>query len=105
MINILSFAIVLLLVLFSLPVYSNGQKDGRFKLVIHGGAGAIERAKMTPELEKAYREKLAEALKAGHKILNGGGSSLDAIEAVIRMLEDSPLFNAGKGAVFTNEGA
>ncbi|HEX8091384.1 MAG TPA: isoaspartyl peptidase/L-asparaginase [Blastocatellia bacterium] len=99
-----SLAAVLLLVLLGLPTYSYGQKERRFKLVIHGGAGAIERAKMTPELEKSYREKLAEALMAGHKILSAGGSSLDAVESVIRMLEDSPLFNAGKGAVFTNEG-
>ena len=73
-------------------------------LVVHGGAGTITRASMTPELEKEYREKLAEAMKAGHAVLAKGGTSLDAVEAVIRILEDSPLFNAGKGAVFTHEG-
>ncbi|HEX8185261.1 MAG TPA: isoaspartyl peptidase/L-asparaginase, partial [Blastocatellia bacterium] len=87
-----------------MPAFAREQKPRPFRLVIHGGAGAIERSKMTPELEKAYREKLAEALKAGHKILSDGGSSLDAVEAVIRIMEDSPLFNAGKGAVFTSEG-
>jgi L-asparaginase / beta-aspartyl-peptidase len=75
-----------------------------FMFVIHGGAGAIERSKMTPELEKEYRAKLTEALEAGYRILNGGGSGLDAIEAALRLLEDSPLFNAGKGAVFTSAG-
>lgn len=71
---------------------------------IHGGAGAIERSKMTPELEKQYRSKLTEALEAGYQILNHNGSGLDAVEAAIRIMEDSPLFNAGKGAVFTSAG-
>ena len=73
-------------------------------LVIHGGAGTITRANMTAEREKQYREKLEEALRTGHAVLDKGGSSLDAVEATIRILEDSPLFNAGKGAVFTHEG-
>src|SRR5437763_1939685 len=58
----------------------------------------------TAEREKEYREKLEEALRAGHAVLARGGPSLDAVEASIRILEDSPLFNAGKGAVFTHEG-
>src|SRR5262245_50537839 len=73
-------------------------------LVMHGGAGTITRASMTPELEKQYRETLEQALRAGHAVLMKGGASLDAVEASIRILEDSPLFNAGKGAVFTHEG-
>jgi len=73
-------------------------------LVMHGGAGTITRATMTPEKEKAYREKLEEALRTGHAVLVKGGSSVDAVEASIRVLEDSPLFNAGKGSVFTHEG-
>ncbi|MCA1817661.1 MAG: isoaspartyl peptidase/L-asparaginase [Acidobacteria bacterium] len=76
----------------------------KFMFVIHGGAGAIERGKMTPELEKQYREKLTEALEAGYRVLSNNGSGLDAVEAAIRIMEDSPLFNAGKGAVFTHEG-
>jgi len=76
----------------------------QFKLVIHGGAGTISRQTMTPEMERQYRDKLAEALRTGYKILKDGGSSLDAVESAIRVLEDSPLFNAGKGAVFTNVG-
>lgn len=73
-------------------------------LVVHGGAGTITRASMTPELEKQYRETLEQALRAGHAVLMKGGVSLDAVETSIRILEDSPLFNAGKGAVFTHEG-
>jgi beta-aspartyl-peptidase (threonine type) len=59
---------------------------------------------MTPELEKEYRAKLTEALEAGYRVLNSGGSGLDAIETALRIMEDSPLFNAGKGAVFTSAG-
>lgn len=77
---------------------------GRFGFVLHGGAGTIERSKMTPEREKAYRDKLTEALVAGFGVLKGGGPCLDAVVAAITLLEDSPLFNAGKGAVFTNAG-
>ena len=73
-------------------------------LVIHGGAGTITRQSMTAEVEKQYREALQLALKTGHAILAKGGTSLDAVEATIRVMEDSPLFNAGKGAVFTHEG-
>jgi beta-aspartyl-peptidase (threonine type) len=73
-----------------------------FGLAIHGGAGTILRKNMTAEKEEAYRAKLKEALQAGYEILQNGGSSLDAVEKTIRILEDSPLFNAGKGAVFTN---
>jgi len=76
----------------------------KFGMVIHGGAGTIERSEMTPENEAAHRAGLEQALKAGSDILQRGGSSLDAVEAAIRVLEDNPLFNAGKGAVFTHEG-
>lgn len=73
-------------------------------LVIHGGAGTILRRNMTPEKEKAYTEGLQQALAAGYAILEKGGSALDAVEAAVRVMEDNPLFNAGKGAVFTNAG-
>ncbi|MDJ1485279.1 isoaspartyl peptidase/L-asparaginase [Cytophagaceae bacterium YF14B1] len=76
----------------------------KITLVIHGGAGTILRKNMTPEKEKAYKEVLNQALQTGYKVLQNGGSSLDAVEATIRVMEDSPLFNAGKGAVFTHEG-
>ena len=76
----------------------------RIMLVMHGGAGTITRQSMTPDMEKQYRETLEQALRTGQSILAKGGSSLDAVEGSIRVLEDSPLFNAGKGAVFTHEG-
>ncbi len=75
-----------------------------FAMVIHGGAGTILRQSMTQELEKAYIDTLTIALRTGYQILARGGSSLDAVEATIRVMEDSPLFNAGKGAVFTANG-
>ncbi|MBW3628127.1 MAG: isoaspartyl peptidase/L-asparaginase [Gemmatimonadetes bacterium] len=73
-------------------------------IAIHGGAGTIERGSMTPEMEAEYTAALNTALRAGHAVLDRGGSSLDAVQAAIRVLEDSPLFNAGKGAVFTAAG-
>src|SRR5690606_16757172 len=81
-----------------------GVDTNNFAIVIHGGAGAILKEQMSSEMEEAYKIKLEEAVKAGHKILKQGGSSLDAVEEAINILEDSPLFNAGKGAVFTNDG-
>jgi beta-aspartyl-peptidase (threonine type) len=81
------------------------QKDmSKITLVIHGGAGTITRQNMTPEKEKAYQAALQQALQAGYDVLKKGGASLDAVEAAIHVMEESPLFNAGKGAVFTNEG-
>lgn len=76
----------------------------KITLVIHGGAGTITRANMTAEKEKAYREALNLALQNGYSVLKQGGTSLQAVEAAIMVMENSPLFNAGKGAVFTNEG-
>lgn len=93
--------------LFIIPVAGrpqNAEPTPSFGMVIHGGAGTISREKMTPEKEAAYRSKLEEALAAGYEILKKGGTSFDAVEATIRIMEDSPLFNAGKGAVFTSDG-
>ncbi|MBX3253577.1 MAG: isoaspartyl peptidase/L-asparaginase [Chitinophagaceae bacterium] len=73
-------------------------------LVIHGGAGTILKSQMTPEKEKEYRDALSVALHKGYAILKNGGSALDAVEAAVKVMEDDPHFNAGKGAVFTNEG-
>jgi beta-aspartyl-peptidase (threonine type) len=73
-------------------------------LVVHGGAGTIERSEMTSEREREHRAGLERALAAGYEILKRGGSSLDAAEAAVRVLEDDPHFNAGKGAVFTRAG-
>ena len=71
---------------------------------VHGGAGVIERKTMDAKTEAAYRASMAQAIGAGAKVLDEGGSSLDAVEATIKTLEDDPLFNAGRGAVFTAEG-
>ena len=73
-----------------------------FAIIIHGGAGTILKKNMTDEKEAEYKAKLEEAIRVGYTILNNGGSSLDAVEKTINVLENSPLFNAGKGAVFTN---
>jgi beta-aspartyl-peptidase (threonine type) len=75
-----------------------------YGLVIHGGAGTITRENMSTEKEAEYISKLTAALKTGYAILENGGSGLDAVEATIKVMEDSPLFNAGKGAVFTGAG-
>ena len=76
----------------------------KYAIAIHGGAGTILRHLMTPEKEMQYRQGLLDALSAGEQILTKGGSSLDAVEAAVMSLENFPLFNAGKGAVFTNKG-
>jgi L-asparaginase / beta-aspartyl-peptidase len=76
----------------------------KWSLVIHGGAGVIERAKLKPEDDKAIRAALALALDKGSAVLKSGGSSLDAVQAAVMVLEDDPHFNAGRGAVFTYEG-
>lgn len=76
----------------------------RWALVLHGGAGVIERSSMKPETERQYRTGLEAALRAAAAVLDRGGSSVDAVETGIRLLEDNPLFNAGKGAVFTADG-
>jgi beta-aspartyl-peptidase (threonine type) len=74
-------------------------------IAIHGGAGVIGRASLTEENERAYRADLERALDAGYAVLERGGASLDAVVAAVKILEDSPLFNAGKGAVFNHAGA
>src|SRR5690554_2517031 len=76
----------------------------KFSLVIHGGAGTLVKGLMTPEKEEQYKKALENALENGYAILENGGNAVDAVEAAVRKLEDSPLFNAGKGSVFTNEG-
>jgi beta-aspartyl-peptidase (threonine type) len=80
------------------------KKQQEFAIIIHGGAGTILKKNMTPEKEAAYKAKLTEAIRVGYEILKNGGTSLDAVEKTIHILEKSPLFNAGKGAVFTHAG-
>ena len=105
----------LFLILFCITDCKNSKKTSdpqsdtsvakqKWAIVIHGGAGVITRANMTPELDKEYRSALAEAMNTGRKILAEGGSALLAVEKTINVMEDNPLFNAGKGAVFTHDG-
>jgi len=104
---------VLITVIISLFLYccssNSGEKiaaradSGPITLVIHGGAGTITRANLSPEKEKAYLAKLQEALDSGFSVLDRGGKSVDAVIAAIEIMENSPLFNAGKGAVFTHD--
>src|ERR1700736_1223445 len=79
-------------------------KENKVGLVVHGGAGTMERGKMTPEREREYRAGIENALRTGWEILQRGGSALDATEAAVRVFEDDPLFNAGKGSVFNAAG-
>jgi len=95
--------------LMSLTVPAAAQSEGggerpAWRLVIHGGAGVIERARLTPEQDAEIRAALDRALEAGSAILARGGSALDAVEAAVRVLEDDPHFNAGRGSVFTYDG-
>lgn len=75
-----------------------------FSIVIHGGAGTILKSKMTTDLEQQYQDALKKAVNAGSKILENGGTALDSVEAAVMKMENTPLFNAGKGAVFTANG-
>ncbi|WP_374274838.1 isoaspartyl peptidase/L-asparaginase family protein [Brevundimonas sp.] len=98
-----SVATALALALIAAPAVA---QDGalRWSLAIHGGAGVIERSDLSPEQDAAYRAALSRALEAGAEILRNGGSALDAVQAAIEPMEDDPLFNAGRGAVFTAAG-
>jgi len=78
-------------------------KENPIAIAIHGGAGTIEKSRFTPEKEKAYRAKLNEAVEAGYAVLSEGGNSLDAVTTAINVLENSPFFNAGTGAVYTHD--
>jgi beta-aspartyl-peptidase (threonine type) len=101
MLRSISVRSLLLTATFVIALGASAQKA---MLVIHGGAGTITRASMTGDTEKQYREALEQSLRLGHAVLVKGGSSMDAVEASVRFMEDSPLFNAGKGAVFTHDG-
>lgn len=97
----------LALIAIAILAVSCAQPQGpriEYGLVIHGGAGRIVEEDMLDEKEQAYRAFLTDALTVGYEVLRHGGSALDAVEAVIAMMEDSPMFNAGKGAVFNSEG-
>ena len=98
-------AIPLLFIFFLSLTYSSiCQTSGNYTLVIHGGAGNITPANLPTEKASEFKAKLTEVLKHGDSILKAGGKSLDAVESCVRMMEDCPLFNAGKGSVFNAEG-
>ncbi len=83
---------------------AQAQGTADWKLVIHGGAGVIEKANITPDQEREIRAALDQALAAGSQVLGRGGSALDAVEAAVKVLEDDPNFNAGRGSVYTYDG-
>ena len=85
-----------------LTLNSCSKNNNHFAIVVHGGAGTILKENMTDEIEKAYKQKLEEALNIGYSILKQNGTSIEAVEATIKILEDSELFNAGKGSVLSN---
>ena len=75
-----------------------------WSLVLHGGSGVIDREDLSPEQDRAYRAALAAASEAGAAVLRAAGTAMEAVETAVRVLEDDPLFNAGRGAVYTAEG-
>jgi len=85
------------------PLITQAQ-TGKWAIVLHGGAGVIERLSMTPGRDADYRAGMDRAIHAAAKVLDANGSAVDAVEAGLRVMEDNPLFNAGKGAVFTADG-
>jgi beta-aspartyl-peptidase (threonine type) len=93
------------IIIFSLFAFLSSVLNAQpVKLVIHGGAGTIQKSALSDSLEKQYRGKLREALIAGYTVLEAGGTSVEAVKTAINIMEDSPLFNAGKGSVFTHDG-
>ncbi|MDE3272716.1 isoaspartyl peptidase/L-asparaginase family protein [Pseudoalteromonas sp. G4] len=97
-----SLATALFTALLSTSAFAANEQP--FSIAIHGGAGTIDKSKFTPEKEAAYRAKLQEAVEAGYKVLENGGESLTAVTTAINILENSPFFNAGIGAVYTYDG-
>lgn len=95
---------ILTILLFLISCTESDQQKTEFGLVLHGGAGSIYKGRFTAEEEKIYEDKIKEALNAGYEILKNNGTSIEAVTKVITILEDSPLFNAGKGAVLNSEG-
>src|SRR3984885_11030172 len=99
---------VLLVVLAGMAMSAVGNAQApvqhKWAVVLHGGAGVIERSSMTPQAEASYRAGIRAAMEAAAGVLDKGGSALDAVEAAIKLMEDDPQFNAGRGAVFAADG-
>jgi beta-aspartyl-peptidase (threonine type) len=96
-----------LTIILGIPLTHNlhaAPRSPRAVLVIHGGAGTIDPGKLTPDLEKQYHASLRHALEAGYRVLQNGGTSLEAVEAAVCVMEDDSLFNAGRGSVFSSDG-
>jgi len=106
MIRKLSTALISFALLGAASAIACAQQQGgrHWALVVHGGAGVIEKSQLGPDGDKAYRAGLDKAIHAGAAVLDKGGSALDAVEATLHVLEEDPHFNAGKGAVFSREG-
>lgn len=100
----LYFLVLSILPIFSIDSSIAQPAEDVVAIVVHGGAGTISRSNLSPDLERKYRAALEEALRAGHQILLDGGTSIDAVTKAVTILEDSPLFNAGVGAVLTKLG-
>ena len=98
--------ITILLIIIFIPMVNTTQPNDKkpYTIVIHGGAGTIKKENLTKEQERNYNELLSLALKAGETHLKNGGTAIETVEMVIKILEDSPLFNAGRGSVFNNAG-
>lgn len=99
----MKYLIICFILLFSTSIIW-AQPAAKYALVIHGGAGVMDQKSMTPEIQSEYLKVLNRALSVGDSVLSHGGTSMDAVEKTIVIMEDSPLFNAGKGAVFTHDG-
>ena len=96
--------ITFLLCFVSISHAQTTQQPGPITIIVHGGAGTLKKKNMTDDQESAYRKKISEAISVGYTVLENGGSALDAVIYAIVILENSPIFNAGKGAVFTHTG-
>ena len=102
--SVTTFTAVLLMTAISVTSSADAETKRPLAIAIHGGAGVIAREQLGPDDGASYRAGLAEALDAGYAVLERGGSSLDAVTTAVRILEDNPLFNAGRGAVLTHDG-
>ena len=96
--------VLLFLFFFALAYGACAQMPKKYALVLHGGAGVMSQKSMTPDIQKQYTAALNRALEVGDSVLKAGGTCMDAVERTIMVMEDSPLFNAGKGAVLTHDG-